>query len=85
MRQTFCKYTLWREGLLISYLTNRDQALETSLPCTANECAKETCTPVLCLTLHCPYYLVTKETSQERNHLARATRVTKMPNRRVSE
>ena len=41
--------------------------------------------PSLPLIVHCPYYLVAKETFQERNHLARAIRVTKVPNRRVSE
>ena len=61
-----CDKSIMSARLLIFYLTNRDQPLEASLPYTANECAKETRTAILCLIIHCPYYLVAKETFQER-------------------
>lgn len=55
------------------------------VPRAANECANEIHMTTLCLSLSCPCYLVAMGTLQERNHLARAIRVTEVPNRRVSE
>ena len=55
------------------------------VPHLANECANEIYTTAPWLSLYYPCYLVLTRTFQERSHLARAIRVTKVPNRRVSE
>ena len=51
-----CNKYIMSARLLIFYLTNRDQPLEAFLACTANECAKEIRTAVLCLVIHRPHY-----------------------------
>lgn len=52
----------------------------------AKECAKEICKAVQYLILRRPYYLAAGEIFEDRSHLARAIRVTKVPYRRsVSE
>lgn len=44
----------------------------------AKECAKETCKAVQYLILRRPYYLAAGQSFEDRSHLARALRVTKI-------